>query len=106
LTDEQRKQRTAIIQRRLGATRQQREELMRLREKRMAGTWTDDDGARAKALHEEIRTAMQGVRDEMQGVLTAEQKTRLEQMKVERKQRMEQRLKERQERRSQRPLSL
>ena len=46
---------------------------------------------------------MEGVRTEMAGVLTAEQKARLEEMKQERKQRMEQRMKERQERLNQKP---
>ncbi len=106
LTDDQRKQRQAIIERRLAGTKQQREELMRLREKRIAGTFTEADGARAQALREEMRTAMRGVREEMEAVLTAEQKGKLEQLKAERKQRMELRLKERQERRRTRPTIL
>ncbi len=40
---------------------------------------------------------MEGVRAEMEGVLTAEQKTKLEQLKQERKAKFEQRMKERQE---------
>ena len=99
LTDEQRKQRQAIVERRLAGTKQQREELMRLREKRIAGSFTDADRARTEALRQEIRTNMRGVREEMESVLTAEQKAKLEQFKAERKQRMEERMKERQERR-------
>ena len=98
LTEEQRQQHRAIVQRRLESTRTQREELFKLREKRMAGTFTEEDGARAKALHQEIRTAMDGVNTELAGVLTAEQKARLEQLKQERRAKMEQRKKERQER--------
>jgi len=98
LTEEQRQQSRAIMQRRLESTKLQREELFKLREKRIAGTFTPDDEARAKALHQEIRTAMEGVRNEMDGVLTAEQKTRLEGLKKERKEKMELRKKERQER--------
>ena len=98
LTEEQRQQRQAIMQRRLESTKLQREELFKLREKRIAGTLTADDEARARALHEEMRTAMQGVRTEMDGLLTAEQKARLEELKKARKERMEQRMKERQER--------
>jgi len=41
---------------------------------------------------------MQGVRTEMDGLLTAEQKAKREELKKERKERMEQRMKERQER--------
>ena len=98
LTEEQRQQSRAIVQRGLESTKVQREELFKLREKRIAGTFTADDEARARALHQEIRTAMQGVRTEMDGLLTAEQKAKLEGLKKERKERMEQRMKERQER--------
>ena len=98
LTEEQRQQSRAIMQRRLSSTKSQREELFNLREKRIAGTFTAADEARAKALHQEIRTAMEGVRTEMAGVLTAEQKAKLEELKKERKGKMEQRMKERQER--------
>src|SRR6185436_650571 len=98
LTDAQRQQSRAIMQRRLESTKLQREELFKLREKRIAGTFTADDEARAKALHQEIRKSMEGVRAEMASVLTAEQKAKLEGLKKERKERMELRKKERQER--------
>jgi periplasmic protein CpxP/Spy len=97
LTDEQRQQGRAIMQRRLESTKSQREELFQLREKRIAGTFTAEDGARAKALHQELRASMEGVRTEMEGVLTAEQKARLEELKKERKEKFEQRMKEREE---------
>ena len=106
LTDDQRKQREAIMERRLAGTKQQREELMRLREKRSAGTFTETDETRVQALRQEIKTAMQGVGEEMESVLTSEQKAKLEQLKAERKQRMELRLKERQERRRTKPTIL
>jgi Spy/CpxP family protein refolding chaperone len=102
LSDAQRQQSRAIMQRRLEGTKSQREELFKLREKRIAGTFNADDEARARALHQEIRTSMQGVREEITGVLTAEQKSKLEELKQERKTRMEQRMKERQERRQER----
>ncbi len=98
LSDAQREQGRAIMQRRLEGTKVQREELFKLREKRIAGTFSAEDGARAKALHEEIRASMEGARTEMEGVLTAEQKAKLEQAKAERKARHEQRIKERGER--------
>jgi Spy/CpxP family protein refolding chaperone len=98
LTDEQRQQGRAIMQRRLENLKPQREELFRLREKRMAGTFTADDEARARTLHQEMRTGMAGARSEMDGVLTAEQRAKLEGLRKERKERMEQRRKERQER--------
>jgi protein CpxP len=98
LTEEQRQQSRAIMQRQLESTKLQREELFKLGEKRIAGTFTAEDGARAKALHQEIRTTMESGRSEMEGVLTAEQKAKLEDLKTERKERMEQRMKGRQER--------
>jgi len=98
LTEEQRQQSRAIMQRRQESIKLQREELLQLREKRIAGTFSADDEARARALHQEIRTAMQGVRTEMDAVLTAEQKAKREELKKERKERMEQRKQERQER--------
>lgn len=103
LTEEQRQQSRAIIQRRLESTKVQREELFKLREKRIAGTFTADDEVRAKALRQEIGKSMEGVRDEMSGVLTAEQKTKLEELKKERKEKIEERIKERQERLNQKP---
>jgi len=103
LTEEQRLQSRAIMQRRLESTKTQREELFKLREKRITGTFTAEDETRAKALHQEIRTTMEGVRTEMAGVLTAEQKAKLEQLQQERKARMEQRMKERQERLNNKP---
>lgn len=98
LTDEQRQQGRAIMQRRLEGLKPQREELFRLREKRIAGTLTAEDETRAKALHQEMRTSMAGARTEMDGLLTAEQRAKLEGLRKERKERMEQRRKERQER--------
>jgi len=98
LTDAQREQSRAIMQRRLESTKGQREELFKLREKRIAGTFTAEDGTRAKALHEEIRASMEGARAEMAGVLTAEQKAKLEGLKAERKAKHELRMKERGER--------
>ena len=85
------------MQRRLEGNKSQREELFKLREKRIAGTFTADDEARAKALRQEMRASMEGIRVEMEGILTAEQKTKLEQLKQERKEKIEQRMKERQE---------
>lgn len=103
LSEEQRQQSRAIVQRRLESTKSQREELFKLREKRIAGTFTAEDEGRAKALRQEIRTSMEGVRTEMAGVLTAEQKAKLEGLKKERQERMEQRMRERQERLNNKP---
>jgi Spy/CpxP family protein refolding chaperone len=98
LSEEQRQQSRAIMQRRLEATKGQREELFRLREKRLMGTFTEEDGARAKALHDQIRSSMEGVHAEMETLLTGEQKAKLEELKKARTERMEQRLQQRQQR--------
>jgi Spy/CpxP family protein refolding chaperone len=95
LTTAQREQIRAITQRRLESTKLQREDLFKLREKRIAGTFSAEDGARAKALHQEIRTAMDGIRAETAGVLTSEQKARIEELQKERKAQHEQRMKDR-----------
>jgi Spy/CpxP family protein refolding chaperone len=98
LTDAQREQARAIMQRRLAATKSQRQELFNLREKRIAGTFTADDEARVKTLRQEMRASMQGIREEMQGILTPEQKAKLESLQQERKTRFAERRKQRQER--------
>jgi Spy/CpxP family protein refolding chaperone len=85
LTEEQRQQHRAILQRQMSNTKTQREELFRLREKRFAGTFTAEDEARARALRQEIHNSMEGIRSEMEGVLTSEQRAKLEQLKTERK---------------------
>jgi Spy/CpxP family protein refolding chaperone len=94
LSEEQRQQARAIMQRRLEGTKTQREELFKLREKRIAGTFSADDEARAKALHQEIRAAMEGAQTEVQSILTAEQKAQIEEFQKQRKARREQRMKE------------
>lgn len=76
LTEEQRQQQRAILQRQLENTKAQREELFKLREKRFAGTLTPEDEARVQSLRREIRDSMQSVRTEMDSVLTAEQRAK------------------------------
>jgi Spy/CpxP family protein refolding chaperone len=103
LTEGQRLQQRAILERHLESLKTQREELFKLREKRAQGTFTTDDQARAKALRQEIHNSMQGARSEIEGILTPEQRTKLEQFKTERKSRHEEILKRRQERRENTP---
>ena len=98
LSEAQQQQRKAIVERRLESIKSQREELIKLREKRTAGTFAAEDEIRAKALRQEIRSAREGIRTEMESVLTAEQKAKLEALQNERKARMEQRMQERQQR--------
>lgn len=89
LTEEQRSQQRAVVQRHLASTKGQREELFKLREKRVAGTFTDEDIARVKVLRQEMHNSMEASRTEMEGVLTTEQRAQLEQLKAERKTRHE-----------------
>jgi Spy/CpxP family protein refolding chaperone len=97
LTTAQREQIRAITQRRMESTKLQREELFKLREKRIAGTFSAEDEARAKALHQEIRATMEGIRAETAAVLTSEQKAQIEELQKQRKAGQEQRMKQRRE---------
>jgi protein CpxP len=97
LSDEQRQQQRAIIQRHLESTTAQREELARLRQKRIAGTFTAEDEARAKALHREFEGSRKEVRDELSSILTPEQRSKLEQMQTQRKARRQEMQKRRTE---------
>lgn len=103
LTEAQRLQQRAIVERHLESIKAQREELFKLREKRAQGTFTTDDEARAEALRQEIHNSMQGAHSEIEGILTPEQRTKLEQFKAERKARHDEMLKRRQERRENTP---
>ncbi len=100
LSESQKQQQRAIMQRRLESTKGPREELFKLREKRMADAFTAEDEARAKSLRQEIHTAMQGVQSEIEGILTAEQRNKLEQLRSERKARHEEMRERRRERKS------
>ncbi|HEX4899078.1 MAG TPA: hypothetical protein VFV61_01020 [Pyrinomonadaceae bacterium] len=102
LSEEQRQQQRAILQRQLENTKAQREELFKLRENRFAGTLTPEDETRAQTLHREIQDSRQRMRTEMQSVLTAEQLAKLEQLKTERKARREEMREHRRERREHR----
>jgi periplasmic protein CpxP/Spy len=97
ITDEQREQIRAIVQRNLEGTKAQHEELAKLRDKRIAGTFTEDDGARAQTLREEIRASTKSIHNEIVNLLTSEQRTRLEELRQERKARHQERLQRRQE---------
>ena len=99
LTEAQREQQQAIVQRYVGNTRAQREELFKLRQKRIAGTFAAEDETRARVLRDEIHSSMENIRSEMQSVLTAEQRVRLEQLESARKARHEQTRERRRERR-------
>lgn len=92
-----------ILQRHLDSIRGQRQELFQLREKRITGTLTAEDQERAKVLHALLREARQGISSELNNMLTAEQRTQLEQIESQRKAKREERMKRRQELRNRIP---
>jgi Spy/CpxP family protein refolding chaperone len=96
LTEEQRQQQRAIMQRYFTATKTQREELFKLREKRLEGNFTTEDQARAKSLHQEMRNSMSGIRGDMLGILTPEQRTQMETLRKEHVQKREEMMRRRQ----------
>lgn len=102
LTEDQSQQRRAITQRYLENIKSQREELFKLREKRMQGNLTAADEARARALRQEIQNSMQGMHSEIEAILTPEQRTKLKQIGAERKTRHDE-MKKRQEEREIKP---
>jgi Spy/CpxP family protein refolding chaperone len=97
LTAEQKQQQRAILQSHLVATKSQREQLFQLREKRLDGTFTPEDQERAKALRQEIRNSMAGIRQETLNLLTPEQRSQLESIRLERKQRRQEMMNRRKE---------
>jgi Spy/CpxP family protein refolding chaperone len=80
LTDQQKEQARAIRRSTFESSKTQREELMQLREKRRAGTFSESDKARAQELRRQLNESRQNARTQMAGVLTAEQKTKLDEM--------------------------
>ncbi len=82
------------------------DELRTIRQSRKAGTdLTADQKARINAIHDQLRTKAQSAHDQIQNVLTAEQKAQIEQRKTQMKQRMEQFRQKRDEMRKQRELN-
>ena len=85
LTEEQKQQIRTIIDQSMESTRAQREELRQFGGKRFQGTLTAEEQARAKTLHEQMRASMKETHARIETILTAEQKTRLEELRKERK---------------------
>jgi protein CpxP len=84
LSDEQKQQFRAIMERNMNSSKTQREELRKLGQKRFEGTLTAEEQARAKELHQQMAQSMQSAMTEVQGILTAEQKAKLQELKKER----------------------
>jgi Spy/CpxP family protein refolding chaperone len=79
LTDEQKGQIRAIMERNTANTKAQRQQLRALREKQQQGALSADDQARAKTLRAELRQSYTSMRDEIMAVLTPEQRAQFEQ---------------------------
>ena len=86
LTDAQKEQLRAAGKQNREANRAQHDELRQLAEKRRQGSLTPAEEERAKALRDEIRASMQKSHEGLLSILTAEQKTKLEQLRSERRQ--------------------
>lgn len=80
LTDQQKAQVKAVRRSIFDSNKAQRAELMQLREKRRAGTFSESDKARAQELRRQLHESRQNARTQMASLLTAEQKTKLDEM--------------------------
>lgn len=96
LSETQREQARAIFARFAETIRPQREQLMQLREQKREGTATADAEERAKAIRAQIHESEKAMRVELLGILTQEQRARLEEMEQERKARRDEMRKRRQ----------
>ena len=88
LTDQQREQARAIMRANFESNKAQIEELKQLRQKGRDAL-SDADKARAKELHNQLRESRLNVRSQVSSLLTAEQKTKLEETKKNRRERRE-----------------
>ena len=85
LTDQQRQQARAIIQINRKNTEAQRQELRQLTQQWRAGTLTPAGMERAKVLRAQLVESRNGVRTQLNGILTVEQKAKFEEMKKTRR---------------------
>ncbi len=88
LTDQQREQARAIMRASFEGNKAQIEELKQLRQKGREGL-SEADKARAKELHTQLRESRLNARNQMSSLLTAEQKTKLEERQKNRRERRE-----------------
>src|SRR6185503_20241281 len=88
LTDQQREQARAIMRANFESHKAQIEELKQLRQKGRDGL-SDADKARARELHKQLRESRLSARNQLSSLLTAEQKTKLEERMKNRRERRE-----------------
>jgi Spy/CpxP family protein refolding chaperone len=84
LTDDQRNQVRSVIEQTFTGNKAVREELQQLAEKRRQGTFTAEDQARARTLHEQMQASMRETETKLAAILTPEQKAKAEELKKER----------------------
>jgi Spy/CpxP family protein refolding chaperone len=80
LSDQQKQQAREIRRANFESTRAQREELRQIVNKRREGTLTETDQARIRELRQQLTESRRNTRTQMAALLTAEQKTKLEEM--------------------------
>lgn len=102
LTDAQKEQAKALRQQFAGQFASQREELRTLGQKKRQGTLTADEQTRLETLKQGLKSSHEQMRQQMNGLLTPEQKQQMEQMKEQMKQRRDEMQKRFGERRKQR----
>lgn len=88
LTDQQKEQARAIRRASFESNKAQIAELKQLRQKGREGL-SDADKARAKELHNQLRESRLSARNQVASLLTAEQKTKLEERMKDRRERRE-----------------
>ena len=88
LTDQQKEQARAIRRANFESNKAQIEELKQLRQKGRQSL-SDADKARVKELHKQLRESRLNARNQMSALLTAEQKTKLEERQKNRRERRE-----------------
>jgi Spy/CpxP family protein refolding chaperone len=80
LTDAQKQQARTIIQSSFAGTKASRQELAQLRRQWRQGTLTPEGLTRAKELRKQLQESRKGVRSQLAGILTPEQKAKLEEI--------------------------
>ncbi len=95
LTDAQKQQAHAIMERFAASTKTQREELRQLREQKEQGTLTADAKARAEALRAQLAASNKNMHNELLAILTPDQRAKLEKLEKEHKSERRENMRER-----------
>jgi protein CpxP len=95
LTDAQKQQARAIMERYAASTKTQREEMRGLREQKEQGTLTADAKAKAKAARMQLTESNKNMHNELLAILTPEQRAKFEKIEKERKSERRENMRER-----------